>query len=211
MTEQLINSKEPVEIKFTDEPLPEPIKEMIEQSQSFLYKSDNPTEHMIQIVHDVWELPDPSIPQLPDRERILNFVDIVKEEMEEHFDVLSKLTQLPKDTPADHPDSINIMVEYADWLLDMAWFFMSEAIRHGYPITSLMNLILISNLTKVDDQGKVVKDERGKVLKGPYYTKPEPAMFQLLQGYFNNANNSEESQENNSVNESEVSEVNPGE
>jgi predicted HAD superfamily Cof-like phosphohydrolase len=56
----------------------------------------------------------------------------------------------------------------------------SEAKRWGLPLDEILNVIMQSNFSKLDANGEPIYDERGKVMKGPNYWKPEPKISQLL-------------------------------
>lgn len=46
------------------------------------------------------------------------------------------------------------------------------------------NIVMQSNFSKLDKDGKPIKDERGKTLKGPNYWKPEPRIKEYLNTLF---------------------------
>ena len=50
----------------------------------------------------------------------------------------------------------------------------------GFDYWAILNIIMESNFSKLGPDGKPIYDERGKVLKGPGYWKPEPAIRQYL-------------------------------
>jgi predicted HAD superfamily Cof-like phosphohydrolase len=66
------------------------------------------------------------------------------------------------------------LVEIADALGDMLYILCGTIITHGmqHKISEVFNEIHQSNLSKLDDEGKPIYREDGKVLKGPKYFKP---------------------------------------
>jgi predicted HAD superfamily Cof-like phosphohydrolase len=68
----------------------------------------------------------------------------------------------------------NDMVEVADALGDMLYILCGTIIEHGmqYKIEEVFNEIQRSNMSKLGADGKPIYREDGKVLKGPYYFKP---------------------------------------
>ena len=69
----------------------------------------------------------------------------------------------------------------ADLLGDLQVYCASEMTKFGLPLDGVLDVIMQSNFSKLGADGKPIYDERGKVLKGPNYWKPEPKIHQLLQ------------------------------
>ncbi|MFS4456187.1 hypothetical protein [Maribacter sp. 2304DJ31-5] len=71
----------------------------------------------------------------------------------------------------------NDMVEVADALGDMLYILCGTILEHGmqYKIEEVFNEIQRSNMSKLGADGKPIYREDGKVLKGPYYFKPNIA------------------------------------
>ncbi len=57
----------------------------------------------------------------------------------------------------------------------MLYILCGTILSHGmqYKITEVFNEIQRSNMSKLDDNGKPIYREDGKVLKGPNYFKPD--------------------------------------
>ncbi len=66
------------------------------------------------------------------------------------------------------------LVEIADALGDMLYILCGTIITHGmqHKISEVFNEIHQSNLSKLDEEGKPIYREDGKVLKGPNYFRP---------------------------------------
>jgi len=60
-------------------------------------------------------------------------------------------------------------------LADLAYVVYGTAEEYGIDLGPVIEEIHRANMSKLDDQGQPIKDERGKVLKGPNYTKPDVA------------------------------------
>lgn len=59
-----------------------------------------------------------------------------------------------------------------------------EAERFGFDLYDILEIIMASNMSKLGEDGKPIYDERGKVMKGPGYWKPEPKINEYLSSYF---------------------------
>ncbi len=71
----------------------------------------------------------------------------------------------------------NDLVEVADALGDMLYILCGTIIEHGMQekIVEVFEEIQRSNMSKLGADGKPIYREDGKVLKGPYYYKPNIA------------------------------------
>jgi len=71
----------------------------------------------------------------------------------------------------------NDLVEVADALGDMLYILCGTIIEHGmqHKIEAVFAEIQKSNMSKLDENGKPIYREDGKVLKGPNYFKPNIA------------------------------------
>lgn len=77
---------------------------------------------------------------------------------------------------------MDLLVAMSDWLGDITVYCRSEAMKFGLPLEQVLEVIMESNLSKLDADGKPIYDANGKVLKGPSYWKPEPRIQALLEG-----------------------------
>jgi len=57
-------------------------------------------------------------------------------------------------------------------LADLLYVVYGTAVAFGLPIDPAFNRVHKSNMSKLDTDYKPIKDEDGKVLKGPYYKPP---------------------------------------
>ena len=67
------------------------------------------------------------------------------------------------------------LVEVADALGDMLYILCGTILEHGmqYKIEEVFNEIQRSNMSKLGADGEPIYREDGKVMKGPYYFKPD--------------------------------------
>jgi predicted HAD superfamily Cof-like phosphohydrolase len=57
-------------------------------------------------------------------------------------------------------------------LADLVFVCYQAAENMGWDLDEAMDRIFKSNMSKLDDEGKPIRNESGKVLKGPNYQKP---------------------------------------
>lgn len=137
----------------------------------------------IERFNDIYKLPNHQMPTLLPPERIRNFQNILAEEVEEGGDIAAKYEQLMAEADDTlHQDArLAILTDMADWLGDIVVYCASEARRWGIPLDRVLEVIMQSNFSKLDANGHPIYDERGKVMKGPHYWKPEPKIAEVLQ------------------------------
>lgn len=104
---------------------------------------------------------------------IENFQSILSEEVDEATDII--------DNMHDHQVEVaDVLVSIADLLADIIIYCRSEAMKYGIPLEEVINIVMDSNESKLGEDGEILKDQRGKVLKGVNYWKPEPKIKELL-------------------------------
>jgi predicted HAD superfamily Cof-like phosphohydrolase len=123
--------------------------------------------------NNMYNLPNNDKPTNLGKARLLNFINILAEELEEHAGIVEKM-----DNGA--PES-EIMTDIADLYNDLIVYLASENRRWGIPTEGVLDIIMESNFSKLGPDGKAILDERGKVMKGPSYWKPEPKIKELLE------------------------------
>lgn len=67
------------------------------------------------------------------------------------------------------------LVEVADALGDMVYVIFGTALTYGVDLNAVLAEIHRSNMSKLGEDGKPVLREDGKVVKGPYYFRPNLA------------------------------------
>ena len=108
--------------------------------------------------------------------------DKAAEEVEEANDISDKYQKMLQASGGtlNPQQKLEILTDMSDWLGDIVVYCSSEAKRWGLPLDQILNVIMQSNFSKLDANGEPIYDERGKVMKGPNYWKPEPKISQLL-------------------------------
>ncbi len=119
--------------------------------------------------NDMYKLHTPNVPTvIPDR--LKGFASIIQEEIEEAAGVEDEFNK----------SEIAGLVALADWLGDIIIYCASEMLRWGLDPAEVLRIIMASNFSKLGADGEPIYDERGKVLKGPGYWKPEPRITNYI-------------------------------
>ena len=88
-------------------------------------------------------------------------IDLIKEELEELTDAMKK-----KD-----------LLEVADALTDILYVTYGAGHAFGVDLDKCFEEVQNSNMSKLDENGKPIYNESGKVMKGPNYFKPDLSKF----------------------------------
>ncbi len=88
-------------------------------------------------------------------------VSLIKEELDELIEAMNK-----KD-----------LVEVADALTDILYVTYGAGHAFGINLDDCFEEVQNSNMSKLDDNGKPIYNEKGKVMKGPNYFKPDLSKF----------------------------------
>ena len=88
-------------------------------------------------------------------------VSLIKEELDELIEAMNK-----KD-----------LVEVADALTDILYVTYGAGHAFGINLDDCFEEVQSSNMSKLDNNGKPIYNEKGKVLKGPNYFKPNLNKF----------------------------------
>lgn len=129
----------------------------------------------IRAMNKMYELPIQEVPSLNtySAKRLDAFLDIIVEELKE-VDAIHESMLLGTE------DEVTQLTDLSDWFADLIVYIYSEATRCGIPLAEVLHIVMDSNESKLGADGKPIKDERGKFLKGPNYWKPEPKIRELL-------------------------------
>lgn len=106
-------------------------------------------------------------------QRLDDFEKTLRDELTESDDIRIAMGQ--KESPID------VLTLMADWYGDIIIYCASEMTKYGLPVMDILNIIMASNFTKLDENGQPIYDATGKVLKGPAYQKPEPMIKAFLE------------------------------
>lgn len=124
----------------------------------------------------IYKLPVNTLPSLevgvPAADRMTAFKDILMEEIHEIDDIIAAQNA--------GEDPLKVLTMLADLLGDIQVYCASEMVKFGLPQDQILSIIMQSNFSKLGADGLPIYDERGKVMKGPGYWKPEPKIEELL-------------------------------
>ena len=88
-------------------------------------------------------------------------IDLIKEELEELTEAMSKRD----------------LLEVADALTDILYVTYGAGHAFGIDLDKCFDEVQNSNMSKLDENGKPIYNESGKVMKGPNYFKPDLSKF----------------------------------
>ena len=71
----------------------------------------------------------------------------------------------------------NDLLEVADALTDILYVTYGAGHSFGINLDNCFNEVQQSNMSKLDDHGKPIYNDSGKVMKGPKYFKPDLSKF----------------------------------
>lgn len=133
----------------------------------------------------IYKLPVATVPTLKavgnPIERLHAFKNILAEELDEIGEVIAKVeSALSQNESESHDLTMDALTALADLLGDIQVYCASEMAKFGLPLDAILSLIMQSNFSKLGADGNPIYDERGKVLKGPNYWKPEPKIEEML-------------------------------
>lgn len=133
--------------------------------------------------NEMYKLPVNEKPTMPNVQRLKDFKNILMEEVNEVDEVIEIYEK--NQGKFSKEKEIEILTSLSDWLGDMIWYIRSEATKYGLDIDKTLDIIKESNFSKLGADGKPIYDERGKVMKGPGYWKPEPKISEMLKERLN--------------------------
>ena len=88
-------------------------------------------------------------------------IDLIKEELEELTEAMNN----------------NDLLEVADALTDILYVTYGAGHAFGIDLDKCFEEVQKSNMSKLDENGKPIYNELGKVMKGPNYFKPDLLKF----------------------------------
>ena len=88
-------------------------------------------------------------------------LDLIKEELNELTEAMNN----------------NDLLEVADALTDILYVTYGAGHAFGINLDKCFEEVQNSNMSKLDDNGKPIYNESGKVMKGPKYFKPDLSKF----------------------------------
>ena len=88
-------------------------------------------------------------------------IDLIKEELEELAEAMNN----------------NDLLEVADALTDILYVTYGAGHAFGIDLDKCFDEVQNSNMSKLDENGKPIYNDVGKVMKGPNYFKPDLSKF----------------------------------
>lgn len=85
--------------------------------------------------------------------------------VEEYTEVVDALCVFDQDNKLTHSDLLKE-------LADLVFVCYQAAENMGWDLDEAMYRVFVSNMSKLDEQGKPIRNADGKILKGPNYAKP---------------------------------------
>ena len=100
-------------------------------------------------------------PQFPDDKTMQLRFDLIKEELNE----------------LEHAMKTKNLKEIADALTDILYVTYGAGHAYGIDLDKCFSEVQRSNMSKLDNNGKPIYNEKGKVMKGPAYFEPNLKQF----------------------------------
>ena len=88
-------------------------------------------------------------------------IDLIREELEELIEAINNKN----------------LLEVADALTDILYVTYGAGHAFGIDLDKCFDEVQNSNMSKLDENGKPIYNENGKVMKGPNYFKPDLSKF----------------------------------
>lgn len=86
--------------------------------------------------------------------------------VEEYTEVIDALCLFDQDKKESHSDLLKE-------LADLVFVCYQAAENMGWDLDEAMRRVFVSNMSKLDEDGKPIRNADGKILKGPNYAKPD--------------------------------------
>ena len=100
-------------------------------------------------------------PEFPDSKIVQLRIDLIQEELNELKEAINN----------------NDIIEVADALTDILYVTYGAGHAFGIDLDKCFEEVQNSNMSKLDEDGKPIYNESGKVMKGPKYFKPNLNKF----------------------------------
>ena len=130
--------------------------------------------------NEMYKIPMSDKPSMPTVEDLQRFKSILQEELLEIDSIIEAISGVEKNPNLMEKCKPHLMADLADWHGDMIIYCHTHAAKFGLPMDDILDVIMESNFSKLGADGHPIYDERGKVLKGPNFFPPEPALNKLL-------------------------------
>tara|TARA_Y100000310_G_scaffold344909_1_gene460431 strand:+ start:26332 stop:26706 length:375 start_codon:yes stop_codon:yes gene_type:complete len=111
---------------------------------------------LVKEFHEKFEIDIGETPHIPTGQVLAFRLELIDEELKELFESIEN----------------NDLENFAQELADVLYVVNGFAVTAGIDVHKILEEVHRSNMTKLDENGKVNKRADGKVLKGPNYQKP---------------------------------------
>lgn len=126
----------------------------------------NPYEAKVQAFHQALDL-HIDVPFTPDL--LVLRKKLLEEEMHE---LTAEIDKAGNELAAGGKISVETRAALLKELADLQYVLSGTAVTFGLPAQTAFDRVHESNMSKLDDNGKPIRREDGKVLKGPNYRPP---------------------------------------
>lgn len=124
----------------------------------------------------------PLTPTIPDASTAWLRMNMLVSELNEYKEAKSACTYAGLNLGTDRTESQqNALVGMADALADMVYVIYGTAAAYGIDLDNVLDIVHDANMRKLVD-GKVLKNEHGKIQKPENWTPPEPEIRASLFG-----------------------------
>ena len=92
---------------------------------------------------------------------------------EEYQELMQEISSVSLDLARGRKPKIEVKENLLKELCDLQYVISGMAVALGLPLQVAFNRVHASNMSKLDDNGKPIYREDGKVMKGPNYVPPD--------------------------------------
>ena len=142
---------------------------------------------LIFTMNKMYDLPVNKVParDMDFAKQLQNFKEILTDEIAEIDDIIlnpEHAANIQAKMSAGNIDEVvlDAHVALADLLADIVVYCFSESLKHGIYLPAILHNVMVSNFSKLGEDGQPIKDDTGKFLKGPNYEPPEKSIKDLL-------------------------------
>ena len=93
--------------------------------------------------------------------------------VEEFTELMSEINQVSIALARGRKPALEVRENLLKELCDLQYVISGMAVAFGLPLEVAFNRVHASNMSKLDDDGKPIYREDGKVMKGPNYKPPD--------------------------------------
>ena len=133
----------------------------------------------------MYGMPVSEVPTLISAQRLKDFKSILAKELNEIDEIIIKMEAIEEGMANDYAPTeeqvTDVQVSLTDLFGDLQVYCASEMVKWGLPLELTLQIIMMSNFSKMGADGKPIYDEQGKLQKGPNYWKPEPRLKLMLE------------------------------